>query len=74
MSFNMRFPISESLLAASALDVGMRGVVRPPTTTLRRATPEEVGMSTARIQHVAELGKEWVREGVAPAMVLLVAR
>lgn len=52
----------------------MRAVVRAPATTLRRATPEEAGMSTPRIQRLAELAEEWVRERVTPAMVLLVAR
>ncbi len=48
--------------------------MRPRATTLRPGPPEEAGMSTSRIQHAAELGKEWVRRGVTPAIVLLVAR
>jgi CubicO group peptidase (beta-lactamase class C family) len=31
-------------------------------------------MSAARIKHLAELGEEWVHQGVAPALALLVAR
>jgi serine-type D-Ala-D-Ala carboxypeptidase len=46
----------------------------PPATTLRPGRPEEVGMSTPRLRHVAELGQEWVREGIASSLVLLVAR
>ena len=52
----------------------MGNLAGPGATTLRPGTPEEVGMSAARVQHVLELGEEWVREGVTPTMVLLVAR
>jgi CubicO group peptidase (beta-lactamase class C family) len=52
----------------------MKAVVGAPARTLRRGTPEEAGMSAPRIQHVVELGEQWVREGVATSMVLLVAR
>jgi serine-type D-Ala-D-Ala carboxypeptidase len=52
----------------------MSSVLRAPATTLRRASPEEAGMSSSRIQQVEELGDRWVKEGVAPAIALLVAR
>jgi CubicO group peptidase (beta-lactamase class C family) len=48
--------------------------VRAGAPTLRLGKPEEVGMSSPRIRHLAEQGEEWVREKVAPAMVLLAAR
>ena len=52
----------------------MNALAAPEATTLRPGTPEEVGMSVARVQHLRELGEEWVREGVTPTLVLLVAR
>ncbi len=41
---------------------------------LRPGTPEEVGMSAERIQHVADLAESWVAQGVHSALVVLVAR
>jgi len=41
---------------------------------LRPGTPEEVGMSTERIQHVVELAEGWVAQGITPSLVILVAR
>jgi len=46
----------------------------PEATTLRPGSPEEVGMSVARVQHLGELGEEWVRQGITPTIVMLVAR
>jgi serine-type D-Ala-D-Ala carboxypeptidase len=52
----------------------MSGVARAPATVLTPGAPDEVGMSVSRIQHIAKLGEQWVQEGVAPSLVLLVAR
>jgi len=41
---------------------------------LQPGTPEEVGMSAARIRRVADWVKSWVAQGVTPALVVLVAR
>ncbi len=41
---------------------------------LRAGTPEEAGMSPARVQHVKELARSWVEDGTHPALVVLVAR
>ena len=41
---------------------------------LRPGTPEEVGMSAQRIQHVVDLAEGWVAQGITPALVVLVAR
>ena len=41
---------------------------------LRSGAPEEVGMSSRRIQHVKELAAGWVEDGATPALVVLVAR
>ncbi len=41
---------------------------------LRPGTPEEAGMSPARVQHVKELARSWVEDGTHPALVVLVAR
>ena len=41
---------------------------------LRPGTPQEAGMSPQRVQHVADLAKGWVEQGVTPALVVLVAR
>ena len=41
---------------------------------LRPGLPEEVGMSAARMRHVATLAESWVQQGVTPALVVLVAR
>lgn len=41
---------------------------------LRPGNAEEVGMSAARIRHVADLAQGWVNQGVTPALVVLVAR
>jgi CubicO group peptidase (beta-lactamase class C family) len=41
---------------------------------LRTGTPDEVGMSAARMRHVADLAQGWVDQGLTPALVVLVAR
>lgn len=41
---------------------------------LRRGTPREVGMSAARLKTVASLIRQWVDEGVAQTIEVLVAR
>ena len=41
---------------------------------LRPGTPEEAGMSPARVQHVKELARSWVEDGTHHALVVLVAR
>jgi CubicO group peptidase (beta-lactamase class C family) len=41
---------------------------------LRYGAPEEAGMSPQRIAHVARLAEGWVRDGIHPALVVLVAR
>jgi CubicO group peptidase (beta-lactamase class C family) len=41
---------------------------------LRVGTPEEVGMSPQRIQHVRELSAGWFADGVTPSLVVLAAR
>lgn len=41
---------------------------------LRPGTPEEAGMSAARIHHIADLAQSWVNHGLTPALVVLVAR
>ena len=46
-------------------------VASPP---LRYGAPEEVGMSSARVRHVAQLASSWVAQGMTPAQVVLIAR
>jgi serine-type D-Ala-D-Ala carboxypeptidase len=41
---------------------------------LHPGTPEEVGMAPKRMRDIVELGSNWVREGIAPALVLIAAR
>ncbi|MCP4536630.1 MAG: beta-lactamase family protein [Chloroflexi bacterium] len=41
---------------------------------LGNGSPEKVGMSAQRIQHVASLAEGWVNQGIHPALVVLVAR
>jgi len=41
---------------------------------LRAGSPEEAGMSPARVRRVADLACGWVEEGIHPALVILVAR
>ena len=41
---------------------------------LRSGTPDEAGMSAARIRHIADLAQSWVTQGLTPALVVLVAR
>src|SRR5690348_9754178 len=41
---------------------------------LRRGDPEEVGMSSARVQRIAKLVETWVADGNSPALVVLAAR
>jgi len=40
---------------------------------LQPGTPEEIGMSAERIQHVVDLAAGWVAQGITPALVVLVA-
>lgn len=42
--------------------------------SLRVGTPEEAGMSAARVKRVARLVEEWVNRGVARTLVVAVAR
>ena len=42
---------------------------------LHKGTPEEVGMSSTRVAHIADLAKRWVtEEKVHPSLAILVAR
>src|SRR6266852_8573635 len=41
---------------------------------LRYGAPEEAGMSSARVRHVAQLAGSWVAQGMTPALVVLIAR
>ncbi len=41
---------------------------------LRTGTPEEVGMSAQRVQHVVDLAEDWVAQDIHPALVVLAAR
>ena len=41
---------------------------------LRPGNAEEVGMSSQRIRHIADLAAGWVAGGITPALVVLVAR
>ena len=41
---------------------------------LQPGTPQEAGLSAARIAHIAKLAANWVAQGVTPALVVLVAR
>src|SRR2546430_9423872 len=41
---------------------------------LRPGSPDKAGMSAQRVQHIAELAEGWVEQGIAPALVVLVAR
>jgi CubicO group peptidase (beta-lactamase class C family) len=43
-------------------------------TTLRYGTPEEAGMDPRRIEHVKDLARGWVEQGVTPSLVVLAAR
>ena len=43
-------------------------------TTLTYGPPEEAGMSSARVQHVRDLARSWVEEGITPSLVVLAAR
>ena len=44
------------------------------STKLRPGTAEEAGMSGQRVQHIVDLARGWVAQGVTPALVVLVAR
>jgi hypothetical protein len=46
-------------------------VMSPP---LRYGAPDEAGMSSARVRHVAHLAESWVAQGMTPALVVLIAR
>ncbi len=52
----------------------MTAVVRATPPILRRGSPEEAGMSGARLDQISDRAREWIGEGVARGMVLLVAR
>jgi serine-type D-Ala-D-Ala carboxypeptidase len=41
---------------------------------LNPGSPEEAGMSAQRVQHVVNLAKGWVEQGITPALAILVAR
>lgn len=41
---------------------------------LKPGNPEDVGMSGQRVQHIVDLARGWVAEGVTPSLVVLVAR
>ena len=41
---------------------------------LQTGIPEEVGMSSQRVQHVRDLAQSWVAQGIHPALVVLAAR
>ena len=41
---------------------------------LRTGSPQEAGMSPARVRRVVDLARSWVAEGIHPALVVLVAR
>ena len=43
------------------------------STKLRPGTAEEAGMSGQRVQHIVDLAKGWVAEGITPSLVVLVA-
>ena len=45
-----------------------------PRVGLRDGTPEEAGLSARQLDHARELVAEWVKEGIHPAVVILVAR
>jgi serine-type D-Ala-D-Ala carboxypeptidase len=44
------------------------------TTALRYGDPEEAGMRSVRVRHVARLAQRWVEEGAAKALVVIAAR
>jgi len=41
---------------------------------LRTGNPEEVGMSTQRVRHVADLAESWVAQGIHSSLVVMAAR
>jgi len=41
---------------------------------LRTGSPEEVGMSSQRVRHVADLAESWVAQGVHSSLVVVAAR
>jgi CubicO group peptidase (beta-lactamase class C family) len=43
-------------------------------TTLRPGTPEEAGMSPARVENLRRLGAKWAEDAITPAVIMLVAR
>ena len=44
------------------------------TTGLREGTAAEAGLSKRQLDHVSDLAAEWVKDGIHPALVVLVAR
>jgi CubicO group peptidase (beta-lactamase class C family) len=44
------------------------------TTGLREGTAAEAGLSERQLDHVNDLAAEWVKDGIHPALVVLVAR
>jgi CubicO group peptidase (beta-lactamase class C family) len=44
------------------------------STALRYGDPDEAGMSSNRVRHVARLAECWVEEGAAKALVVIAAR
>lgn len=47
---------------------------RTVAKTLTKGSPEKVGMTATRLRNVASIAREWVGEGVAQTMEVLVAR
>jgi len=41
---------------------------------LRKGSPEEVGMSVERVNHIKDLAEGWVTQGIHPALVVLAVR
>jgi CubicO group peptidase (beta-lactamase class C family) len=41
---------------------------------LRAGSPADAGMDAARVTRIGALGKDWIREGITPTLVLLAAR
>ena len=41
---------------------------------LKPGNPGDVGMSGQRVQHIVDLARGWVADGITPALVILVAR
>ena len=41
---------------------------------LRPGTPQKAGMSRQRVQHIVDLARGWVADGITPSLVVLIAR